>query len=242
MTKKLLILPLLALCMAMVPNNIKWEYKTGHKEEDNVKVDVHLPWVTGPDSTVAALINNEIIDQFKEINPYNPTGRQFKDIDVKDLAMAVVTIFRSDNLGRGLPIEYEVNGKIYQRNDLVSVYMFQNGFTGGAHGNEYKSFQNFEASTGRELALTDFISDTTALRELIIKRFRIARGYKGTETKAQTGMFVDIEDLNLPKNIGLTNDGLTAIYNRYEVAPYSYGDTKVVIPFGALKHILKTNF
>ncbi|RYU95530.1 DUF3298 and DUF4163 domain-containing protein [Emticicia agri] len=124
---------------------------------------------------------------------------------------------------------------------VISLYYNESTYTGGAHGNYTTSYYNFDATTGKLLALQEIVSDTVALNKLAEVKF------KAEETKMakENGMEFKMEDYFFPENkfilsqnIGITKDGLRLLYNPYEVASYARGMIVLDIPWIELKGIL----
>lgn len=133
----------------------------------------------------------------------------------------------------------QVKGKpIYTSPGVTSLRfdIFYN--TGGAHPNAYNVFQSFD-STGRQLTLPQMVTDTTRLRSLTEKEFRKVRHIAGDKTLADAGLFVSDNQLPLPQNAALTGQGLLLYYNPYEIGPWAFGSTELLLPYAQLQDLLK---
>ena len=49
------------------------------------------------------------------------------------------------------------------------------------------------------------------------------------------------EDFQLPANMGFSKEGLILLYNNYEIAAYTQGATKIVLPYETVKGVLHIN-
>lgn len=135
--------------------------------------------------------------------------------------------------------EIQTNGKVlYQSSKYVSVEMASYSYAGGAHPNSYVNLLTFDANTGKKLTLTDMVSDTAKLKQLVEAKFRQTRELKADENLNEAGYFWD-EPFAFPANVAATEQGLYFVYNPYEAAAYAAGPTDFTITNEALKGILK---
>ncbi len=135
--------------------------------------------------------------------------------------------------------EIQTNGKVlYQSPKYVSVEMASYSYAGGAHPNSYVNLLTFDANTGKKLILTDMVSDTAKLKQLVEAKFRQTRELKADENLNAAGYFWD-GPFAFPANVAATEQGLYFVYNPYEAASYAAGPTDFVITNEELKGILK---
>lgn len=124
---------------------------------------------------------------------------------------------------------------------VISLYYNESTYTGGAHGNYNTSFYNFDAATGKLLALQEIIRDTLALNKLAEIKFKVEETAmakeNGIEFKMEDYFFPENKFI-LPQNIGITKEGLRLLYNPYEVAAYARGMIILDIPWQELKGIV----
>lgn len=144
--------------------------------------------------------------------------------------------------------EYDITSELTMGRDSIWNYAmtsFQN--TGGAHPNTWLKWINIEAATGKVLTKNDvFISGSEkAICDLILK-YLLIEGNRRLENTQQlqtlddlheAGMLLD-GDLYIPDNFLLTTNGVTFLYNRYEIAPYSMGDFQLNIPYAEIETYL----
>lgn len=120
--------------------------------------------------------------------------------------------------------------------DLICVSLQSYVDTGGAHGNGGIMYLNFNPENGALFQDKDLISDMPEFMKIAEKAF-----HSQTQSEAEDTMedFFFGEDFQLPANIGFGPDGLVLLYNNYEIASYAQGITKIIIPYGQVKQILK---
>jgi len=126
-----------------------------------------------------------------------------------------------------------------------TVSTFQN--TGGAHPNTWGKWVNINASNGKALTKEDiFLPGTDKdICNLILKQL-IQEANKRLETDTissmeglqSAGVLLDT-DLYIPDNFLLKEEGITFLYNRYDIAPYSMGDFQLTVPYAEIETYLK---
>lgn len=117
-------------------------------------------------------------------------------------------------------------------NDMISYQGYVFGYSGGAHGMDAISCMTFDMETG------DVISNDDLFVE----------GYEDRLTSSlRANLLCTVDDVEmlfekdiLPHdNFYLTAQGITYIYQRYEIGPYVLGIIEVTIPWKEIKDILK---
>jgi hypothetical protein len=123
----------------------------------------------------------------------------------------------------------------YENSQLLSLRFEAYLFTGGAHGYTTTRFLNFNKETGEEVDALDFFSNRSKLEEVAESAFRKTFEISADSAINSTGFMFEENTYYLPEQIGFSPEGLTLLYNPYEVASYADGPLTVVIPFGMLK-------
>ncbi|MDN3205543.1 PdaC/SigV domain-containing protein [Algoriphagus sediminis] len=123
---------------------------------------------------------------------------------------------------------------------LVTIQFYNEGYTGGAHGNYSWDFLNFDLETGNELKNEDLILDEEALLKITERKFREFHEVKDGVDLISTGFF-DIPESGffLPRAMGYSGSNFKLIYNSYEIGPYALGPTELEIDLKELKGIVK---
>jgi len=131
---------------------------------------------------------------------------------------------------------------LYQSAAVLTVEVRSEGFVGGAHGFNDRTLLTFDLRDGKRLALKDLIEPKSegVFQGLVEAQFRRAREIPPRESLADAGYFVKSGDpMLVPENFGITPGGLLVQYNPYEIAPYSFGPTQIVVPTEAFAGVLK---
>lgn len=136
------------------------------------------------------------------------------------------------------PWEAYVNESIYKKSeDLVSIGITTEIFSGGAHGYKTLTFLNFDPKTGDLYSKEDLF--TPGFKDHVEAIFRKEQNIPQEENINSTGFWFENDTFHLPENIGFEDDKVILIYNSYEVAPYATGDIYMGIPIGEVKPFLK---
>ena len=151
---------------------------------------------------------------------------------------------------------YEIDSTILlKRADEKVVSYLRDSFSqlGGAHPSTYYTGKNYNAKTGELLTIRDIATDYDALYQYVCEELagRAAKdpnvyfeGYTDTVHDMFYGADVEGNDAStengeiglyseMPEMIQwyLDGDGLTVVFNDYDIAPYAAGPSTVTIPF-----------
>ena len=131
--------------------------------------------------------------------------------------------------------DYEVK---YHENNRLSIVSFDYEYTGGVHGSYWYTAHNFDLNTGQLLQLPDLFLDganyTTVINNEIKRQIYIL---KQTNDYWESVPFQTIDPTT--PNFYLTPNGIGIYFTLYEYTPYAYGIPEFIIPYSALRGILK---
>jgi len=115
-------------------------------------------------------------------------------------------------------------------NGLFSVSAFGFSFTGGAHPNTIIRLKTYDLTNSQPVSISEMIDPALkdAFLKAVEKTFRKIYEMADTTSWQSAGFWFD-KGFTLPENMALTPDGLYLVYNQYEVAPYSFGTTELVV-------------
>lgn len=139
--------------------------------------------------------------------------------------------------------QIQVQGIAMYLDDKILSYSYERyAYMGGAHGNSSRLFYNFDLNNSRLLHEKDlFIDNYEDLLTQLIKQ-QIVEDNAEMESVADLNEFHFFEDQIKPNNNFYVNgDGLVYVYNPYDIAPYSTGQTEVALTFERLRPILRPN-
>lgn len=140
-----------------------------------------------------------------------------------------------------LNYEFTLNGKpVTGYNGCINYHIENYTYTGGAHGLENCILLNFDSKSGKEIKLQDFFAENyeEQLTALLLDALRKQLGITTTEEINEKG-YPDIENFYPTENFLLAPDSIIFIYNRYDIAPYSTGRTRIALGYNQIESIIK---
>ena len=113
-------------------------------------------------------------------------------------------------------------------------------YTGGAHGNRYLLIQNYDLQTGDAVSEQDFFIDDyyEPLKTLLLEAL-IAQTDEAETMKDLRRLGYSVADVVPNENFYVTPEGITYVYNPYEIAPYAMGCIQISLPWDSLRHLLR---
>ena len=145
--------------------------------------------------------------------------------------------------GSDLGIGYSIG---MARDDLISVEFDIGGYyAGAAHPNSHTEVLNYDLKNGRVLSLADLFKPGAKYLQLIstyaINDLRAQAKAKGPDSMLsdetiRSGAGPNIKNY---KSWTISRKGLSLTFDAYQVAPYAAGPQNVVIPYSALKEIIR---
>jgi len=141
-----------------------------------------------------------------------------------------------------LPWGLDINGNVLKINDLYICYSVDYYiFTGGAHPNGYTRFFNFRPSTAEIINIKDVFRKgfEKKLNKLLEKKFR--EEFELPAPAPLSDMLFE-NKIEYNNNFTFGDEGITFLYNRYEIAPYVFGEIVLEIPYSEINDILKESY
>ena len=141
-----------------------------------------------------------------------------------------------------LDIGYEIR---YATDDLISVEFTEGSYErGAAHGNSNTTVVNYDVKNGKKLALADLFNPKSnflgVISEYCLKNLR-ERSKKDKDAMFDEDMMKSGASARADnyRAWAITKKGLWITFDPYAVAPYAAGPQHVLVPYSALKDILK---
>ena len=135
-------------------------------------------------------------------------------------------------IGNGLPLTNIPS--------LWSYAMDVYEYTGGAHGNRYLLIQNYDLQTGDEVSEQDlFIDDYYEPLKSLLLEALIAQTDEAETKKDLRRLGYSVDDVVPNENFYVTDEGITYVYNPYEIAPYAMGCIQISLPWDAARHLMR---
>lgn len=130
-----------------------------------------------------------------------------------------------------------IDYKDYEYKEYISIVLYISYFTGGAHPNYEIKTINYNKNTNKFIDIDDLINrDKDILNKLSIYSREYFSNNDMFNDRVVFDMMIDgtksIKDNY--KYFNITSDGLIIYFNRYQIAPYYYGDYNITIPYNYL--------
>lgn len=115
-------------------------------------------------------------------------------------------------------------------------------YTGGAHGNGATNTYIIDKSTAKEVLFNDFFSDPSAVTKLAEGYFRIMYELDNDVDLEEAGFWFENNQFHLNNNFSIVDDKIVFLYNTYEIAPYSGGETVIEISIEEIKSFINSKY
>ena len=131
--------------------------------------------------------------------------------------------------------------------DLISIEFSESAYSrGAAHPNSYTTVLNYDVRNGKKLALADLFNAKSnyvkVISDYCIKDLKQqAKKEKDsmlTDDMIQSGASARADNFNAWT---ITKQGLWITFDPYQVAAYAAGPQQVLVPYSALKDLIKTD-
>lgn len=118
--------------------------------------------------------------------------------------------------------------------NLLTINYFGDGFSGGAHGYYFENYKVFDLESKKVISLTDIFKNPkdTAWNDILMKNFT---------DKDQKEMLLE-DKIEPNTNFYFDNQGITFVYNQYEITAYAAGVVYINLKFSDIKDKLKPEF
>ncbi|HEQ72175.1 MAG TPA: DUF3298/DUF4163 domain-containing protein, partial [Spirochaetia bacterium] len=123
--------------------------------------------------------------------------------------------------------------------NLLSLRFSLYEYSGGAHGNSYIQYNNYDLQTGALLSLTDLFSpgSNPRLLGLLERKLRAREQIPAGEPLSDHDYFVD--SLPLAETWYIAPDGIGFFYNNYEIRAYAFGPVELFLSWNELGDLIK---
>jgi hypothetical protein len=183
---------------------------------------------------VRSLINRRVGEFKKENVPAAPESEPTPD---------VANVPADESMGSDINIGYEV---VLAKDDLISIEFTVSSYSAGAaHPNSYAEVVSFDLKNGKALKLAELFQPGSKYLQTISAYCiqALTKQAKGQgdyalmdEDWIKKGAGPDLKNYN---NWTISKKGLGITFDPYQVAAYAAGPQHVLVPYSALKEIIK---
>ncbi len=189
------------------------------------------------DSVKQIIVNSFFGDNFYKINP---------DSMLTHFETEYFNTYKKQNAdwfdkGASFSWQKTVNmSVIYNSNYLLCLKYVKYAYSGGAHGMTNIAYDIINLNGGSTLTYKSIFSESSkdSLTAILTKKLRKDYSIPDNVTLKSAGFFVDNIEPN--HNIYINGNGIGFLYNSYEIAPYSNGQTNIFLKFDEIKGLLKS--
>lgn len=139
------------------------------------------------------------------------------------------------------PNQYYTLNILYNTYDYSNYlsYIFRiSEYTGGAHPNNIVATISYNKDNDQIITINDLVKDNESLLDVLSTESRkILENNPIFKDKVVQGMMLDGTKPKLEnfKNFVFSKDGLIIFFEQYQIAPYSYGEFNVIIPYSKIR-------
>jgi hypothetical protein len=128
---------------------------------------------------------------------------------------------------------------VCNENFILSTYVLNYAFTGGAHGLENLDYTTIDLKTGKVLSLADIMDEGRKLdlSRLLTAKLKRMNKIPDSQKLSENGYFVD--EIQPTENFYLMSSGIGFLYNHYDIAPYSSGATDIFLSADEVRDIIR---
>ncbi|MGK0638139.1 DUF3298 domain-containing protein [Schleiferia thermophila] len=140
-------------------------------------------------------------------------------------------------------LPWEVNYTINVVNNnlgLLTVEINYYSYRGGAHGNEYIKYVNYNLFDGAKVRVDSAFDMSKEFLSLCEQIFRKKYKLDAKSSLSESGFYFNADKFYIPDNYYIRDNLLHFIYNRYEIAPYSEGIIEIQVPLSDVFPYIKS--
>ena len=209
---------------------------------------VEYPVFTGPDKErLTHEFQEKLFTTLGDVNDEINLADMRIPEDLSTIANQFREVYRENRLefpeSKSLEIwTFDLSGSLlFKSEQYLTLEFNQFIYTGGAHGLESIFLSTIDREKRQFLTLNDLPVDQVVLAEVANATFREQKGLDSSSNLSEAGYFWISEtegQFQLPEgNFGLTDSAILLHYNPYEIAAYSEGSTRLIIPLSKLQNV-----
>jgi len=122
---------------------------------------------------------------------------------------------------------------------FLGIRTQQEEYTGGAHGDHFTLYSNFDRQSNKQIVIDDIIQSQhkDEFVKIAEQYFRTQEGLSSDELLNGKYFFEDGK-FSLAANFTFEKDDILFHYNVYEIKSYAEGMTELRIPYAAFRHLI----
>ena len=225
-------------------------------QEDSLTVSIHIEYPTAIGKTNAL---NNIQRDLK----HRLFGEAYIDMEPQQALDAYVAMLKTEYKINNLPLkeDWEKDNRDYEYapicceeqvltgsvmgevKGILSYCVERYVYTGGAPGSNFRQFVNYNLQTGEQIDEEQLFAENyqEPLTQLLLQ-YMVEQNDEIALIQDLQEAGYNVDDIHPNDNFYLAEEGITYVFNPYDIAPYALGETEILIPWSALQNILKPEF
>lgn len=218
-----------------------------------ISFEIEFP-VAFADDSVLVLVQQSLVGKL--------LGERYAELPLEEAMQAFISMYQTEYVnnnrdlkeqlaeeyqgedGAGVPFFCEED-RLAARVVALTGHIFSYGieqyvYMGGAHGISNRFFYNYDLRTGvllteADLFLPDYVQPLTQLL-----RDNLVAQNDAFESEADLMQsYYQLDKIVPNNNFYITSEGMTWLFNPYDIAAYVYGETEIFVPFAQLQPLLQ---
>ena len=231
-------------------DSIKVEKRVALTKDANspaYEMNINVKYVKEGSEDIRKSVNDAITAKIFNLHYVDITAAvdSFVNVNASSYKNDMLPLYREDKLDIDKKPIYEYVANIKTRTEdgregVVTYFIDTYNFQGGAHGLNQLLTLNFDKTTGKTLTLEDVLVPgyKVKLNNLLQKALLKKANCKDIDELHDKGYLFSME-MYPSNNYVLGKEGITFIYNPYEIAPYALGRIELTISYDDMENLMK---
>ncbi len=197
-------------------------------------------WV---DNIINQQVNKQIIDNKKIKTPPNQVTLKGDELQVPPEVKNALDSFSKEQISSESSLAYSLRVQPNYLGHVGSLELFSISnyrYLGGAHGMSVVLYQVLDNKTQKILTLDDILLKNKKEKLTKLATAEFANFLKQRETTLKENS--DYAEFKLTDNFTFSKDGLTLLYQPYEITPYAMGMPELTISYDKLNGVIKSEY
>ena len=225
-------------------------------QEDSLTVSIHIEYPT-------AIGKTDALNNIQRDLKHRLFGEAYIDMEPQQALDAYVAMLKTEYKINNLPLkeDWEKDNRDFEYapicceeqvltgsvmgevKGILSYCVERYVYTGGAHGSNFRQFVNYNLQTGEQIDEEQLFAENyqEPLTQLLLQ-YMVEQNYEIALIQDLQEAGYNVDDIHPNDNFYLAEEGITYVFNPYDIAPYALGETEILIPWSALQNILKPEF
>ena len=225
-------------------------------QEDSLTVSIHIEYPT-------AIGKTDALNNIQRDLKHRLFGEAYIDMEPQQALDAYVAMLKTEYKINNLPLkeDWEKDNRDYEYapicceeqvltgsvmgevKGILSYCVERYVYTGGAHGSNFRQFVNYNLQKGAHIDEEQLFAENyqEPLTQLLLQ-YMVEQNDEIALIQDLQEAGYNVDDIHPNDNFYLAEEGITYVFNPYDIAPYALGETEILIPWSALQNILKPEF